>query len=122
MGAIRKMRISDMAFGIQLKSISWRTSGVVIELENLLEIVAIKRDCKSAGVEKIDAGPKGAVVSFRDNTFANPAGLVEFISDDVGRTKLRPDHKLVFRRNWEGPGHRLQGARMLIKKLAEIAA
>ena len=40
------------------------------------KIVAIKALCRRANVEKIEAGPKGAVLSFRDNTFANPEGLI----------------------------------------------
>jgi hypothetical protein len=34
--------------------------------------------------EKIETGPKGARVTFRDNTFANPDRLVAFIRD-LGR-------------------------------------
>ena len=92
------------------------------EVENLLRIVAIKRLCRSAGVEKLDAGPKGAVISFRKNDFANPAGLIAFIQDDIGRTKLRPDHKLVYRRDWLNAQERLNGAQRLLNKLADIAA
>ena len=44
------------------------------EVEHLLQVVAIKALCRRANVEKIEAGPKGAVLSFRDNMFANPAG------------------------------------------------
>ena len=44
------------------------------------KIVAIKALCRRANVEKIDAGPKGAVLSFRDNAFANPDGLVAYIA------------------------------------------
>ena len=39
-------------------------------------VVALKRACREAGVEKLEAGPKGMVVSFRGNAFSNPAGLV----------------------------------------------
>src|SRR6266481_3836499 len=46
------------------------------EVENLLEIIAIKRACREAGVERVEAGPKGAVIALRGNRFANPAGLV----------------------------------------------
>ncbi len=35
------------------------------EVRSLLEIVAIKHLCRTAQVEKIDAGPKGATLSFR---------------------------------------------------------
>ena len=38
------------------------------EVENLLEIIAVKQLCRIAGVEQIDAGPKGAVLVFRNNT------------------------------------------------------
>jgi transcription-repair coupling factor (superfamily II helicase) len=92
------------------------------EVENLLEVVAIKALCKQAGVEKVDAGPKGAVVTFRKNTFSNPAGLVQFISRQLGSCKLRPDHKLVFMRGWEDPKHRVDGMQKLMGKLAELAA
>ena len=44
------------------------------EAEQLLKVVAIKALCRQANVAKVDAGPKGVVVAFRDNTFANPQG------------------------------------------------
>src|SRR3546814_9362997 len=40
-----------------------RFGPVPVEVENLLQIIAIKRLCRDAGVEKVDAGPKGAVRS-----------------------------------------------------------
>ncbi len=91
------------------------------EVENLLRIVAIKRLCRAAGVEKLDAGPKGAVVSFHGETFADPAGLVAYISQEAGRISLRPDHRLVYRRDWASPARRLKGAHELLQKLAQIA-
>ncbi|HIJ62591.1 MAG TPA: transcription-repair coupling factor, partial [Rhodospirillaceae bacterium] len=90
------------------------------ELENLLEIVAIKGLCKAAGVDKVDAGPKGTVVSFRNNSFANPAGLVQFISRQLGSVKLRPDHKLVFQRAWEDTGARIRGVQTMVEDLAKL--
>jgi len=92
------------------------------EVENLLKTVALKVLCKKAGVEKVDAGPKGAVVSFRNTDFANPAGLIEFLTDQDGTAKLRPDHKLVYRRDWDDPPARFDGVQYLIKELARIAA
>ena len=38
-----------------------------------------RRYCRRANVEKVDAGPKGAVITFRDNKFAQPDRLVYFI-------------------------------------------
>jgi len=91
------------------------------ELENLIKVVAIKRLCRKAGIEKFDVGPNGAVIAFRNNVFANPGGLVRFITDDAKRTKLRPDHRLVCRRDWESPKTRLAGASRLLKQLSDIA-
>ena len=91
------------------------------EVENLLQIVTIKRHCRAAGIGKLDAGPKGGTISFRNNSFANPAGLVQFVTEETGRTKLRPDHTLVCRRDWTRAQDRLRGARQLAEKLAKIA-
>ncbi len=91
------------------------------EVENLLEVVAIKALCKQAGIEKVDSGPKGAVVTLRGNVFANPAGLVQFISRAGGSCKIRPDHKLVFLRAWDDPRQRVAGLRNVVGKLAELA-
>ena len=90
------------------------------EVDNLLEIVDIKRLCRIANVEKVDAGPKGGVVAFRANMFANPAALVSYIGKQAGTARLRPDHRLVLTRSWETPEERLTGARRLVDALASM--
>jgi transcription-repair coupling factor (superfamily II helicase) len=91
------------------------------EVENLLQVIAIKRLCRAAGVEKVDAGPKGAVVSFHNNEFAKPAELVAYIAGRADAVKLRPDHKLVYQRQWDDPPARLRGVRRLLDELAKVA-
>jgi len=91
------------------------------EVENLLEIIAIKGLCRQANIEKIDAGPKGAVLSFRNDSFANPDGLIALIAQQAGTLKLRPDHKLVYRREWDGEAERIKGVKSLMQQLAKIA-
>jgi transcription-repair coupling factor (superfamily II helicase) len=91
------------------------------EVENLLEIIAIKRYCREAGIEKLEAGPKGAVISLRDNRFANPAGLVDLIQRNAGTLKLRPDQKILYQRNWDDAKTRLTGVAKLAQALAKIA-
>ncbi len=92
------------------------------EVENLLQIVAIKRLCRDAGVEKVEAGPKGAIVSFHQDQVANPEALIGFIQEQAGLIKLRPDHKLVYRRQWDDPQSRVGGVRRLMGDLAKLAA
>jgi len=91
------------------------------EVENLLDVVTIKALCRVANVEKVDAGPKGAVVSLRNNTFPNPLGLVDFIAKQAGTLKLRPDQKLVFTRPWETPGMRVKGLQAVLGQMAALA-
>jgi transcription-repair coupling factor (superfamily II helicase) len=72
-------------------------------------------------VEKIEAGPKGALVSFRDNTFANPERLVAFIRDLGSAARVRPDMKVVFFDDWEDPKARLRGTAAILRNLVTLA-
>ena len=91
------------------------------EVEQLMKLVSIKMLCIRAHVEKIEAGPKGVVVAFRDNSFANPAGLVRFVAQQGSEAKVRPDMRVVFIRDFDTPAERLEGARVLMRKLVGIA-
>lgn len=92
------------------------------EVKHLLEVMSIKQYCRQANIEKIDAGAKGAVLTFRNNSFDNPGGLVAYISKQPGSAKLRADHKMVYTRSWEHPEDRLSGVHTLARDLAAIAA
>jgi len=92
------------------------------EVEHLLQVVAIKSLCRQANVEKIEAGPKGVVLSFRDNIFANPEGLIAHIRARGSQARVRPDQKLVFFDDWETPADRLKGTTAVLRKLASLAA
>jgi transcription-repair coupling factor (superfamily II helicase) len=92
------------------------------EADQLLKVVAIKGLCREANVAKIDVGPKGAVASFRDDHFANPAGLVAFIQKNANFWRLRPDQKVVVRGEWETPAQRLAAAERILAQLARVAA
>jgi len=91
------------------------------EVEHLLQVIAIKVLCRSANVEKIDVGPKGAVLSFRDNIFANPAGLIAYIRDLAPLARVRPDQRVVLMDDWETPEERLKGAMEILRSLVAIA-
>jgi transcription-repair coupling factor (superfamily II helicase) len=106
------------AFGAELVD---RFGPLPEEVEHLLQIVAIKSLCRQANVEKIETGPKGAVVSFRDNTFANPDRLVAFIRDLGPAARVRPDMKVVFFDNWENPDARLRGTSAILRNLVALA-
>jgi transcription-repair coupling factor (superfamily II helicase) len=90
------------------------------EVENLLETVALKRACREAGVEKLDAGPKGMVIAFRKNQFNNPGGLIAWIASRGGTLKVRPDQKLVVTRDMDVSA-RVGIARDVLKNLCRLA-
>ena len=90
------------------------------EVDNLLGVVALKRACREAGVEKLDAGPKGMVLTFRGNAFRNPAGLVRWLSGKGGLVRLRPDHKLAIVRDMDTAA-RLKFARDTLDALVRIS-
>ncbi len=91
------------------------------EAGQLLKVVAIKGMCREANVAKIDVGPKGAVASFRGDDFANPMGLVQFVGANQAAWRLRPDHKVVIKGEWDTPAARLDAAERILGKLAELA-
>jgi transcription-repair coupling factor (superfamily II helicase) len=91
------------------------------EVENLLQVVALKRGCREAGVERLEAGPKGMVFAFRGNSFRNPAGLVGWLGAQKNAIRLRPDHKLSIVREMDLAG-RLKTARDVLESLNRIAA
>jgi len=92
------------------------------EVENLLAVVALKQLCRETGVEKLEAGPKGAVVAFRKNQVANPEALVRFIQAQEGRARLRPDHKLVLRHEWPDAQGRMKGLVGIMTALSAAGA
>jgi transcription-repair coupling factor (superfamily II helicase) len=67
------------------------------------------------------------VLSFRDNTFANPEGLIAFIREQGSSVRMRSDPKdaknqqLVFFDEWDVPEERLKGTAVILRKLVGIA-
>jgi transcription-repair coupling factor (superfamily II helicase) len=91
------------------------------EVKHLLELVAIKNLCRQANVARVEVGPKGALIGFRDNAFANPAGLLGWIAEQKSEARVRPDQTLVLIRDWGDVGGRLKGIAGILAKLASLA-
>ncbi|MBU1347499.1 MAG: transcription-repair coupling factor [Alphaproteobacteria bacterium] len=91
------------------------------EAKQLLRIVGVKANCKTACIERIDIGPKGCVLTLRDNRFPNPAGLVGLIQKNHASWKIRPDQKIVVKGDWPTPEDRLKVAERITTDLARVA-
>ncbi len=88
------------------------------ETKQLLEISSIKTICKTLGVSKLDAGPKGAVCAFRDDTPLDPANLMLLVRSRPNQLRLRPDSKLVFSGAWADADRRLAAVKGLLEELS----
>jgi len=91
------------------------------EAKQLLRIVGVKAHCKTAHIERIDVGPKGAVLTFRDNSFPNPAGLIGLIQKNHLTWKVRADQKVVVKGEWDTADDRLKVAERITADLARVA-
>lgn len=91
------------------------------EVEALLKVILVKALCRRANVEKVEAGPKGAVVTLRNGEFPNPVGLVKMVTDPGVHVRVKPDKKLVFTREWPNEASRLKGTAAILSRMAKLA-
>ncbi len=92
------------------------------EVANLMDVIALKALCRRVGAAKIDAGPKGAVVHFRDDAMDDPAPLVAMVARRPQHWRLRPDQTLFIAGDWPDPPARLRGLKRALGQLAEALA
>ncbi len=90
------------------------------EVDNLLKTVEIKLMCKQANIDKIDAGAKGILISFRNNVFAEPEKLLDLIKRSFGVIKVRPDQRLFIERNLESYAVRVETIKNFAARLAGL--
>jgi transcription-repair coupling factor (superfamily II helicase) len=89
--------------------------------QNLLTLIQIKLNAKTAHVAKIDVGPRGALVAFWNDSFPNVPGLLAYVGKLGETAKLRPDMRLSITRGWNTPEARLHGVLQLSRGLAKVA-
>jgi transcription-repair coupling factor (superfamily II helicase) len=92
------------------------------EVDNLLQVVQIKAYCRKANVEKVEVGPKGAVITFRHNKFPKPDKLMGWIQKNGKVLTARPDQKLFYRRSFGSEEDRSEATTRVIRNLAKLAA
>ena len=82
-------------------------------------IVRIKAMAKRAGISRLDAGPKGATISFHNDKFANPAGLVDFLKAQGPAAKVQGT-RIVLVGEMKTEADRIKGAFNIARDLAEV--
>ena len=86
------------------------------EVENLLTTIEIKQLCYKANIAKIDAGAKGILITFHNDTFTAVDKLIELVNKSFGVIKIRPDQKLFI----EGKLDNYEKRILLIKKYVNL--
>ena len=91
------------------------------EVGLLMKLVLVKALCRRADVVKLDAGPKGVTLAFRNNAFANPTALVKWVTAQGSMAKVRPDMRIVVVDDFEKLEDRLAGTLRIMREIAKIA-
>ena len=89
-------------------------------VRNLFAFIELKQLCRRANIEKIDAGPKGISLSFRDDQFARPEQLIGWIAGQGGRVQLRPDHRLFVKLALQDPSMQVPACRDITQQLISL--
>jgi len=89
-------------------------------VRNLFAVIELKQLCRSANVEKIDAGPKGISLSFRYDQFSRPEQLIDWIAGQGGRVQLRRDHRLFVQYCLKKPDMQVPACREVIQQLISL--
>jgi transcription-repair coupling factor (superfamily II helicase) len=92
------------------------------EADQLIAVAALKALCRRCQISKLDAGPKGAVLTFRETGFPDPLALVRFITERPDDYKMRPDGKLVVQGGWPEATQRLKALRAVLEAMSRLAA
>ena len=89
------------------------------EVYILVELMKIKNLCKKAGVVKLDAGERGASISFLNETFSNPEGLVSLIRANPSSLRVKGG-KLIIIRNWKEENKRIKELKNFLRKILNL--
>ena len=90
-------------------------------VRNLLAVIELKQLARKANIEKVDVGPKGMSLAFRNNEFSKPDQLVAWIAGKQGRVQLRADHKLVLQQPMAKVDERPAVCKQIVQELLALA-
>jgi transcription-repair coupling factor (superfamily II helicase) len=91
------------------------------EADQLIGVAALKALCRRCNISKLDAGPKGAVLTFREGGFPDATALVRHIQERPDDFKMRPDGKLVVQGGWPEATQRLKALRAVLEAMGRLA-
>lgn len=90
------------------------------EVENLLQTIEIKQLCYQANVAKIEAGSKGILLAFHNDTFAAADKLIDLVARSFGVLKIRPDQRLFVDRELSSFNERIEMIKKVVNRLVSL--
>ena len=80
------------------------------------------RTCvRKANVEKLEAGPKGLTLAFRNKSFSNPTALAKWVAAQGDRARVRSDMRIVVTDDFERLADGLDRTLKIMREIAKIA-
>jgi transcription-repair coupling factor (superfamily II helicase) len=89
------------------------------EVLNLLKIVHLKNLAHALSFEKIEAGPKGTLVTFYKNECPYFEQLFPWINTHGGTIRLRPDNKMAIMKAWKNADDQVESLVHLFETLKD---
>ena len=90
------------------------------EVDNLLSVVEMKILCLACGIDRINAGAKGALIGFHNNVFAAPEKLMNMVLASFGEFKVRPDQRIFIEKDLSSYETRVKVIKQAITKIAAL--
>lgn len=97
-----------------------RFGPIPIETENLLKTIYIKSLCKKINVEKVDVGERGVIISFKDNKFANPVALLDYLAKLGSAATIKTDQSIFFAGFTKNSKTRISFTIKILKSLVDL--
>ena len=63
---------------------------------------------------------KGLLLSFYKNKFIAPEKLIEYMQNNMGLVRIRPDHKLEISKIWKTESDRLKGVKKILTEIEQL--
>jgi transcription-repair coupling factor (superfamily II helicase) len=91
------------------------------EADALLQGACVRLLCRAGGIGRIDAGPKGASLSFDPARMKKPDAVIAYAAKRPVDVKIKGENKLAVLRDWQDvpPRTRLRETRLIVKAFAE---
>lgn len=87
--------------------------------KNLFRLTELKLLANPLGVTKVDAGPSGGKLVFRDQANIDPMHIITMVQKDPQVFRLEGQHQLRFKRDLQEPQQRIEAVEQLLQHLHE---